>query len=350
LPDIKRNRTRRPKKLTNELLPMLRTSERGTFKRCRWKWYMEFHEKLKPQTDVPPLRYGMLIHASLASRYRVGIRRGPHPRPIFEKLFEENLAEVAKASKMAAYEIAESPKWLEHRELGVSMLDNYIDHYGKDDEWKVLATELPFQVAVQGPGARGVWFYYVGTIDGVWQSRRDGKIVIPDHKTTAAINTGYLSMDPQATAYWTWGFDAVLNKRLVPPKTKLDGMLFNFLRKVKVDERPFVMENGRKYHLNNDGSISKKQPAPYFARVPIYRDYNERERAKKSVLDEYKEIEMVHRGVLAPYKNAGQFTCPGCWLLDICELHEIGADYKEMIAMTTKTWDPYDAHEILEAR
>jgi hypothetical protein len=310
---------------------------------------MEFHEKRKPITDIPPLRFGTLIHAALAARYRVGVRRGPHPRPTFEQLFEENLDETAKESKMSRHEIEESPKWLEHRELGISMLDNYIDHYGKDEEWKVLATEFPFQTIVQRPNATP-WLWYVGTIDGVWENRSTGKIVIPDHKTTAAINLGYLSMDPQATAYWTWGFDAVINKRLVPPKTKLDGMLFNFLRKTKLDERPSVMDNGRRYHLNQDGTISKRQPSPYFARVPIYRDPKERDRARAVVLDEFKEMEMVNSGILKPYKNPGQFTCPGCWLLDICELHEIGADYEEMIEMTTKTWDPYDAHEVREGR
>lgn len=344
-------------------LPMLRTSERGTFKRCRWKWYMEFHELRKPIVDVPPLRFGTIIHAALATRYRVGVRRGPHPRPIFEAMFEQNLHETAKEYKMSPHEIEEHPKWLEHRELGIAMLDNYIEHYGKDDEWEVLATEFPFQVAVLGPKARGLVFYYVGTIDGVWRNRRTKRIVIPDHKTTAAINTGYLSMDPQATAYWTWGFDSVINKRLVPPTTKLDGMLFNFLRKAKADERPYTVEDGRKYFLNKPtakekkehgadypGSISKSQPAPYFARVPIYRDYKERERAKQTIIAEWKEMEMVHGGLLQPVKNPGQFTCPGCWLLDICELHEIGADYKEMMNATTKLWNPYSAHEIREAR
>jgi hypothetical protein len=341
---------------------MLRTSERGTFKRCRWKWYQEFHQHIKPTTDIPPLRFGTLIHSAMAPYYRVGIRRGPHPRATFEKLFEENLEDTAKKNKMRRHEIEESPKWMEHRELGVAMLDRYVERYGKDDEWKVLATEFPFQVIVTKEF--GVpWFWYVGTIDGLWQNRQTGRIVIPDHKTTAAINLGYLSMDPQATAYWTWGFDSLINHRLIPPGTKLDGMLFNFLRKAKADERPFRVEDGHRYYLNKptakelkehgvdyQGSISKSQPAPYHARVPIYRDFKERERARQMVLEEYKEIEMTHKGELAAYKNPGQFTCPGCWLLDICELHEIGADYEPMIEATTTKWDPYDAHEILEAR
>lgn len=328
---------------------MLRTSERGTFKRCRWKWHKEFVEGIKPMTDVPPLRFGTLIHHALADRYKVGVRRGPHPRPTFERLFEEDLAAAAKASKMSRHEIEESPKWLEHRELGVAMLDRYIEAYGKDDEWRVLVTEFPFQVIVQKPDTTP-WFYYVGTLDGVWQNRATKKVVIPDHKTAAAIQTGYLSMDPQATAYWTWGFDAVINARLVPPGQKLDGMLFNIIRKAKVDERAFIVQDNRRYYLNKDGSISKQQPAPYHARVPIYRDMRERDRARQVVLSEFSEMEMVRKGVLDPYKNPGQFTCPGCWLLDICELHEIGADYQEMTKATTREWNPYSDHEIAEAR
>lgn len=330
-------------------LPMLRTSERGTFKRCRWKWYQEFHELIKPVTDVPPLRFGTLIHGALASYYKVGLRRGPHPRPTFERLFGENLVATAKQAKLRTLDLEEDPKWLEHFELGIRMLDNYVEHYGKDDEWKVLATEYQFQTIIQKPNGTP-WFWYVGTVDGVWQSRSTGKIVIPDHKTTAAINTGYLSMDPQATAYWTFGWDALINARLLDPGTQLDGLIFNFLRKAKPDERAYVIEDGRKYFTNLDGKISAKQPAPYFRRVPIYRDFKERERVRQTVLDEYAEIEAVHAGRLKPYKNPGQFTCPGCWLLDICELHEIGADYMSMREVTTKAWDPYDAHEIKEAR
>jgi hypothetical protein len=341
---------------------MLRTSERGTFKRCRWKWYQEFEELIKPNTDVPPLRFGGLMHEALGIYYPPGIKRGPHPRPTFERLFEANLEAAAKEAKLRKYEVENDEKWLAHRELGIAMLDRYIETYGKDDEWKVLATEFPFQVIVQKYD-KTPWFWYVGTVDGVWQNRASKKIVIPDHKTAATINLGYLSMDPQATAYWTWGFDAILNARLVPPGTKLDGMLFNFLRKAKADERPFIEEGGRKYYLNKPtakekkehgddypGSISKSQPPPYFARVPIYRDFKERERAKAGVLAEFHEMQLVRDGKLEPYKNPGQFTCPGCWLLDICELHEIGADYKEMVSMTTKKWDPYAAHEIKEGR
>jgi hypothetical protein len=48
------------------------------------------------------------------------------------------------------------------------------------------------------------------------------------------------------------------------------------------------------------------------------------------------------------YKNPGKFTCPGCWLFDVCELHEVGADWETVRAQQTVGWDPYAAHSIYE--
>ena len=328
-------------------LPLLRTSERSTFKRCRWKWYQEFHDTVKPAVDVPPLRFGTLIHASLAAYYKPGIRRGPHPTETFERLYELDLHTQAPPGNMVE-EI--DAKWAPHRDLGIAMLDRYIAKYGKDDEWKVLVTEFPFRTIVHHP-RDGVtpWFWYVGILDGIWWNLRTKRKVIVDHKTTVAIQLAYLAMDQQATAYWTWGVEALMLEGLLAPdgSEKIDGFLFNFLRKAKADARSANKEG---YYLNKDGSISKKQPAPYHARVPIWRDWTEREKAKQMVIEEFKDIEAVRRGVIAPYKNPSQFTCTGCWALDICELHEIGQDWQEMRAMTTRTWQPYSEHEIREGR
>lgn len=327
---------------------MLRTSERGTFKRCRYKWWQEFHEQIKPKRDVPPLRFGTMIHAALAAYYRPGIKRGQHPRPVFERLYARELKEAAKISRLSVQEIEADEVWEKHGELGVAMLDHYVDYYGKDDEWKVIVTEQPFKIIVPHP-RDGVtpWFWYVGMIDGLWENLRTGRFVIPDHKTAVAIQTKYLSLDPQSTAYLTFGFPALVNARVIESGQKLDGLLFNFLRKQFPDERPKDAE-GRS--LNKDGSVSQKQPAPFFARVPIYRDEAERVFLRQQVLEEYADIEAVRRGAQGHYPNQGQFTCPGCWSFDICELREMGKDVTEFKEQTTKTWDPYASHEIREDR
>lgn len=340
---------------------MLRTSERSTFKRCRWKWYQEFEEVLKPKTPVPPLRFGSLIHLALADYYKKGVRRGPHPAESFIRYYDEE----AKAQGEFGFrvdDLEQDEVWAEARELGYSMLNHYIDHYGRDDEWEVLVTEQPFQQLVyrevrskEWPySRREPWFWYVGVLDGIWRHRVTKKLHIVDHKTAKAIQVMYLSLDSQATGYWTWGLDWIYEKKLLKPGQKPAGMLYNHLRKAFPDARP---KDAGGFSLNQDGSVSKKQPAPYFQRTPIWRDFNERERARSQVLAEFEDMEKIRvdKGEDYPetdgpppsaYKNQGQFTCPGCWCFDFCELDEIGADWEEMRGHISKGWDPYEQHTI----
>ena len=323
-------------------LPMLRTSERGTFKRCRFKWYQEFEELLKPKTDAPPLRFGSLIHMALADYYKPGIRRGPHPAESFIRYYDEE-AKAQGEFGFRVIDLEEDPVWTDARELGYEMLDHYIQHYGRDDEWEVLVTEQTFQQLVSHPITGEPWFWYVGTLDGIWRNRITKKIHIVDHKTAKAIQIMYLSLDPQATSYYTWGLDWIYERGLLKPDQKPAGMLYNHLRKARPDPRP---KDDEGFALNKDNSVSKKQPAPYFVRTPIYRDFNERDKMREQVLLEFADMEEIRRSPERAYKNQGQFTCPGCWCFDFCELHEIGADWVEMRDMTTKKWEPYEAHEI----
>lgn len=330
-------------------LPMLRTSERGTFKRCRWKWWMEFEEVLKPKHDIPPLRFGSLVHMALADYYKKGVRRGPHPAESFIRYYDEEAKRQGEFG-FKVEDLEQDEVWADARDLGYAMLDHYVKHYGRDEEWEVLVTEQPFQQLVTFDGKP--LFIYVGTLDLIIRNRRTGKIHIVDHKTAKAINVMYLSLDAQATGYWTWGLDWIYEKGLLKPNQRPAGMIYNHLRKQYPDDRP-KDEGG--FSLNKDGSVSKKQPAPYFLRTPIFRDFNERAAAKQQVLAEFWDMENVRKsdrmeGPNAPpagaYKNQGQFTCPGCWCFDFCELHEIGADWIEMRDIAARGWDPYEAHQI----
>jgi hypothetical protein len=330
-------------------LPMLRTSERSTFKRCRWKWWHEFEETLHPKTDAPPLRFGSLVHKALADYYKKGVRRGPHPAERFLIHYDAE-AKLQGEFGFRVDDLEADEVWAEARELGVAMLEHYVEHYGKDDEWEVLVTEQPFQQIVNLPGTERPWFWYVGTLDLIIRNRRTKKIHIVDHKTAKTINVMYLSLDSQATGYWTFGLDWIYANRMLQPLEKPAGMIYNHLRKAFPDERP-KDEGG--FALNKDGTVSKKQPAPYFTRTEIFRDVNERAMARAQVLAEFLDMQNIRAEgrfeggpPLSAYKNQGQMTCPGCWLFDFCELHEIGADWEQMREHISNKWDPYDAHEI----
>jgi hypothetical protein len=144
--------------------------------------------------------------------------------------------------------------------------------------------------------------------------------------------------------------DYLIEKAILKSNEDLQGMLYNFMRKAKPDERPYKIVKGKRLYLNKDGSISKKQPSPYFVRIPIMRDEHDRTYAKERIAEEFRRIEMLRRGDLTPTKSPGMFTCGGCPVKDPCELHETGNDWESMYKAIMKPWDPYAQHEIREGR
>lgn len=368
-----------PKLDPNEL--MVRTSERLTFKRCRFQWDLDYRQRLKPLREQPALRFGTLIHAALEERYPKGIKRGAHPARAFEKLYDADLAENEEHWKNFD---AENEEWVEARELGIDMLEGYVERYGRDEEWEVIESEMTFKTPVyipdhmlvpDGPDSKIIladgreikmssifpdWkpgqplFYYVGTMDGVWRNRQDARLRIVDYKTTSGDAKkeaeAKSSLDEQGTAYWTWGCDYLIDGRILKPRDQesLDGMLYVFLKKSKRDTRP-VNDQGQS--LNKDGSVSKTQPAPRLYRKIVYRGETEREMGRVRAVQEVVEMQMIRVGLLAAYKNpetGSKGHCSWCSYRDVCEMHESGADWEMMRDSTMEVWNPYDAHEIKE--
>lgn len=338
---------------------MLRNSERSTAKRCEFLWELTYLQQLKPDSTMPALRFGTLAHKALADYYIPGVKRGEHPARAFERHYEADLKENETIFGMR---VGEDEKWEDAAELGVAMFENYVDEYGKDEQWEVLVTEQPFRYLVYKPGTEGhhykqpePWFWAVGVLDGVWRNRSTKELWIPDHKTIKGLSKDgrglkYLALDDQAGMYWSYGVDWLYQQGLLRPKQKLNGMLYNFLRKTMPDERPSRIEKGKRLYLNKDGSVSKQQPSPYFLRKPVFRDEYDREEAKRRIAIDFQRQAMLRSGQLEISKNPGQFTCPMCPMFDVCELHETGNDYKTFIKQTTKPWDPYAEHEIYAGR
>jgi hypothetical protein len=336
---------------------MLRTSERTTAKKCEFLWDLTYNQRLKPHTDAPALRFGSLIHKALAAYYIPGKKRGEHPAIAFERFYE---ADLAANQELFGMKVGDDEKWTNAAELGPAMLNNYVDEYGADDAWEVVATEMPFRVLVYKPGTEGhhykkpePWFWYTGVVDGVWRNLSSKELWIPDHKSTDGIGDKkwvHLSLDDQAGAYWSWGVDYLIQEGILKSNMRLHGMLYNLLRKAMPDERQSKIVKGQRVYLNLDGTPSKKQPTPYFKRIPVYRDEYDRQMAKQRALIDFARLEMFRGGELEISKNPGMWTCPMCAMRDACELHETGHDWKAFLQGTTKSWDPYAEHEIYDGR
>jgi hypothetical protein len=162
----------------------------------------------------------------------------------YEREIEEQAAFGFRVDDLEADEV-----WAEAGELGEDMLNHYVEHYGKDDEWEVLVTEQPFQQLVLHPVTGDPWFSTSGssTADG---SNHISKKPERDHKT-AKLFKSYLSLDslPRATGLGRWtGSTSQAALCASPP-----GDVYNHLRKAFRDERP---KDGAA-SLNKDGSVAR---------------------------------------------------------------------------------------------
>lgn len=363
--------------------PLLRTSERGAFKKCEWSWDIEFNLRLRPSgPSAPALRFGSLVHASLEKFYRPGLKRGPRPYRTFRKLYDEEVKDV-----WDKFRIKVDDEWNDAGELGEAMLKNYWDLYGKDEEYEVLATEHAFQLPIRSSKGT-ILFYYVGTLDGVWKHRPTKKVLICDHKTAKSIDqlVASLPQDDQAGAYWTFGVEWLYENGVLKPNQKLHGMLYNILRKADKDDRPknalgqylnqptkedllaFYEGIGRELPaktslaiLKDDlssakvdvaqlGQVSKVQPPDLFRRHKEWRSEGNRIVQRQRTKAEMRRMKRIRRGAEPPLKAPSFGHCGGCPVRGVCELHEAGADYEGMLKSSFGTWDPYSAHEIAEAR
>lgn len=351
-PSKRRTKAKTKKRRRASKVPLLRTSEGTSFDRCRWAWNLGYNEELQPVRQAPALRFGTLVHAALEKRYPPGIRRGPNPAETFEKLYLKDLRKYEKEGW--SIKDTESEEWENALDLGIDMLEGYVEEYGRDEDWKVIASEMTFKVPVYN-SAGILIFYYVGTMDGVWQNRIDGRVRIIDYKTTSGDPVkeaqSKFVLDEQATAYWSFGADHLITKKILKQREQesLDGMFYVFLKKAKGDLRP---RNPEGLYLNQDGSVSKKQPTPRFHRELVFRGEADRIHGRERAIQRFREMQLCKLGELPIRKSPGtgypDMQCQACSFRDVCELHEADADWETMLKVSTTHWDPYAAHEIQE--
>jgi hypothetical protein len=317
-------------------LPLVRNSEVQAYKRCRLRWYWGWVLKLQPKLSHPALRFGNLGHLSLEKWYIPGRKRGVHPAKTFKKEYEREL------ETLSAFRLRDDEKWVKAGEMGVDLMTNYVDHYGDEPHIEIIAPEMAFEVTVHHPKTGRPMYVAVGKMDAPYYNHETGRFGILDHKHMASISTNHLGMADQPAMYDAFAPEYFRRKRILKKGQKISHILFNFLRKAMRDSRP---QNKKGQYLNMDGSVSKKQPPAFFERYPVWRGEGDREELRRRLTNVVWEMNQVRRGKLPIYKTPS-YDCPQCPFFDACELHESGADYEELLRMTTEKWDPYDYVEI----
>jgi hypothetical protein len=368
--------------MTATSIPILRTSERSAFKRCMWRWWMEYREGWRTRyVQADALWFGIGIHEALAPWYMKGKRRGPHPADTFETWVGEEIG----YAKTYLDDSFDEPVWMEAKELGIAMLEGYVNTYGKDSQWHIISIEQPFSVKITRHGKPIAVF--ASRWDGVFRDLADGKIKLLENKTASQISTAYLELDDQGGSYWAVASQVLRAKGILKPGEDIDGIIYNFLRKAMPDTRPrnaagdYLNKPVKEHYLialrsagietveqgspksgpvpiekatvkdlevaasfaglEVQGEVSQKQPPPLFVREPMHRVPSEQRTQLEKIADEVEVMNAVRNGIIPVTKTTTK-DCPKCPLWGPCTLHERGADsYRSLLKSNFLQIDPY---------
>lgn len=346
----------------------VRNSERGTLDKCPQRWWWAWREGLQPKETAKPLWFGTGIHLALAHYYGPGKKR----RKDFIDVWREYADEEAEYVRINVGGLDEDV-WVEARELGESMLTQYVKEYRGDKHWDVIATEQSFEVTIPYLNGDG-HFILNGTFDGVYRDTRDGKIKLMEHKTAASISVGHLPMDNQAGTYWMVAQTVGRDQGWLDKRQNIHEITYNFLRKALPDDRPrnaqgYVTNKPQKAHyaaaLGLEGKLptlpvleamaqerglvvlgdpSKRQPPPLFMRHPVRKSPAMRKSQLLRLQAEFERMRMYVDGRLVVTKSPNRDTCGFCPFKDMCELHENLAGWEEFRDALFRPTDPYADH------
>lgn len=327
-------------------LPILTTSARSALGRCPQQWWNRFPMGLTPKFESPDARwFGIGVHIALAEWYQLGKKRGPHPARTFEIWAGEEIAYISAQYPDRDRTEYDKPKYEDARTLGVAMLTEYVDLYGKDPRWHVLATEQQFRVRIIKDGKPIAIF--MSTFDGVYIDEEDDEVYLMEHKTAGQISLAYLDIDPQAGAYWAVAIPICQKQGWLPKGKKISGINYNFLRKAMPDDRP---RNEAGSYLNKDGTISKRQPPPAFVRKIIERTPEEAHTEMETLADEVVWMEAMRSGDM-PVRQVRTRDCTYCDFFDLCKMQQRGrTDALEQYRNAKfNQSDPYDRYAVKSA-
>jgi len=316
----------------------VRTSERTTFGSCVQKWYWAYIDRLKPRQQAVALTFGTVVHEALATYYPPGIVRGPAPAETFIKVMDELGIDLNMRNDDDAH--------VSGREMGVAMLNGYVKHWGRDDDFEIIAPEMDFRVAMYTDDDEHL-ADYVGTMDAMMRLRRDGRLGILEHKTAKSISFAHIFLDEQVSSYWALAPYFLNQQGIIGPDQWLDFVFYNVLRKALPDPRP---RNAQGLYLNKptkanpEGEVSKRQPKPLFERRTITRGHAEIDNLFARTSIQVQHMNYYEQNPDMVYKSPGK-DCSWCPFRDMCELHETGNDWESFRDATMVTWNPYDAHE-----
>jgi hypothetical protein len=189
-------------------MPIISFSELDTYRQCTFKHQLAYGERWVAPVDSPALDRGKRVHTILETWYG-SLRSG----------WRGDIDEVIRSCEGTVYdhngefidEMGELVKWI---------VEGYVEHYGFDEDWKVIEVEHDFVLPLPKPDGKNSNIKIKGKIDLLVEWK--GKLWVVDHKTAARLPTDKeLDLDVQFSIY-AWAL-----RKLGYP---VHGMIYNTLR------------------------------------------------------------------------------------------------------------------------
>lgn len=324
-------------------LPVVRSHERMTYKRCPKQWYFKWRRGLVPRNkSFGALDLGTWLHSALETYYVPGgIREGE---------LAVHFNEAADTAIAAATREGAPDHQIEKAEelacLGEAMCKSYETHWKGDPDWEVIGTEIPLEFTF--PDHRGrLAAKHLLKPDMIVLVKSTGGIWLVENKSAASLHgcTEHLIIDDQARPYGAMAERALKEAGVLGRKEQLAGIIYNFMRKAFPDER---WQNEQGEYLNKDGSVSKKQPAPLFLRHPVTMTTEAKRITLSRLRAETLKITAVAQEVrsgkldpadipITPHKSCPKF----CDYFTMCHTAENGGDITRMEKTMYVRQNPY---------
>lgn len=156
-------------------------SEIDSARQCPLKHYLEYKQRWqREQPTAGPLARGTLFHEVLAAHYRELMKRGSKPKNL------DSAKRAAQAVLERAWERVNQTEDESYGEL-VGLVEwmyaGYVNFYGVDEDFDIVAVEHTAVVPLLLPGGKPSGFGIKIKVDAVFRMKSNGRLILVDHKS-----------------------------------------------------------------------------------------------------------------------------------------------------------------------
>lgn len=179
-------------------------SELDTFRQCPLKHFLAYDLRYKkPPTADGALAKGSLYHLVMEEHYNlIKDLQGEHTRKDLRKNEQTYLDAIRKQVVKRLYDHRTGEYISPIHELIEWMYDGYVEAYGLDLQWKILAVEHQIVTPLRDGNGRRSRYHLKAKIDLIVQDLEIGGLWVVDHKSGANLPTQMdLDIDDQFGLY-----------------------------------------------------------------------------------------------------------------------------------------------------